>query len=460
MTPIIHAAAYIRVSTQEQKLHGLSLDAQRMKLTEYAQANNLEIVKWYADEGVSGRKVIAKRPQLQAMIADAEAGKFERIIFIKLDRFFRSVAEYHECMKRLGNVLWTATEEKYDLTTANGRMFVNMKLTIAEMEADQTGERIKLVHEYKAKAGIAMMGTVRLPFCYENPTGQEGKRVLHKRNEAAMLDLIDYIDSHHSIRGGMVYINDKYGLNLTYRQVSTALRSPLLCGQYRDNLNYCEPYMTREHFARMQEALSHGQRTTDTRAYIFQGLIHCPKCGRIMNGAQHNTVSQKGKYRYHYSSYRCPAHRISKTCSFAGSVFEKTMEEKVIACVENELAIYHAAASVQASSKPNTKRIDELKAELYRIQYAWEKGRLSPEDYDRKYDDAKERIAKAEEEYKQANKPSKKILTELPASWKAAYLELSAEGKRDFWKSFISEIHIDWNSGKTAKKEIEDIVFI
>ena len=83
-----------------------------------------------------------------------EKGKFERIIFVKIDRYFRSVAEYWECQKILetNNVTWTATEEKYDLSTANGRAFVNMKLTIAELEADQTSERIKLVNEYKVNA--------------------------------------------------------------------------------------------------------------------------------------------------------------------------------------------------------------------------------------------------------------------------------------------------------------------
>ena len=120
-------AAYVRVSTQEQKLHGLSLDAQKMKLTEYAEKNNMKIVEWYIDEGVSGRKLIRNRPELQRMIQDAEKGRFTRCIFIKLDRFFRSVAEYHEAMKRMSPVLWTATEEEYDLTTANGRMLVNMK---------------------------------------------------------------------------------------------------------------------------------------------------------------------------------------------------------------------------------------------------------------------------------------------------------------------------------------------
>ena len=127
-TYIEETAAYVRVSSQEQKLHGLSIEAQKQKLMEYAEKHNLKIVEWYMDEGVSARKLIAKRPELQRMIHDAQEGKFKRIIFIKLDRFFRSVAEYHECMKLIEPVIWTATEEKYDLSTANGRAFVNMKL--------------------------------------------------------------------------------------------------------------------------------------------------------------------------------------------------------------------------------------------------------------------------------------------------------------------------------------------
>ena len=157
-------AAYIRVSTQEQKLHGISLAAQAAKLRDYAEKHNMRIVEWYKDEGVSGRKKIKNRPELQRMIQDAEKGLFTRIIMIKLDRFFRSVAEYHECMKRIAPVVWTTTEEKYDSSNANGRFFINAKLAISEMEADQTGERIKIVNEYKASTGQPLVGTDSLPF--------------------------------------------------------------------------------------------------------------------------------------------------------------------------------------------------------------------------------------------------------------------------------------------------------
>ena len=142
---IEEVAAYCRVSHTEQKLHGLSIEAQKQKLADYAEKNKMKIVEWYVDEGVSARKPISKRPEMQRMIQDAEKGRFRRIIFIKLDRFFRSLAEYHEAMKRIDPVIWTATEEKYDLSTANGRAFVNMKLTIAELEADTGGERVKIV---------------------------------------------------------------------------------------------------------------------------------------------------------------------------------------------------------------------------------------------------------------------------------------------------------------------------
>lgn len=41
-TKLERVACYIRVSTEEQKLHGISLDAQIDKLTEYANKHNLK----------------------------------------------------------------------------------------------------------------------------------------------------------------------------------------------------------------------------------------------------------------------------------------------------------------------------------------------------------------------------------------------------------------------------------
>ena len=256
-TYIEEVAAYVRVSSQEQKLHGLSIDAQKQKLVEYAEKHNLKIVEWYMDEGVSATRPIAKRPELQRMVYDARKGRFKRILFIKLDRFFRSVAEYHACMKMIEPVIWTATEEKYDLSNANGRAFVNMKLTIAELEADTTGERIKIVNDYKVKSGMPLGGTRCMPFCYAVEPVSEDSKTKHivKRNEEMMQDLISHVMVNRSIRGGMSYINNKYGTSLRYMAIANVLRNTMIYGTYKGNPNYCEPYVTKEMFDELQHAL-------------------------------------------------------------------------------------------------------------------------------------------------------------------------------------------------------------
>ncbi len=46
------AALYIRVSTEEQAMHGYSLAAQRESLTKYAKEHDLFIFDYYTDEPV------------------------------------------------------------------------------------------------------------------------------------------------------------------------------------------------------------------------------------------------------------------------------------------------------------------------------------------------------------------------------------------------------------------------
>lgn len=447
------AAAYIRVSTQEQKLHGLSLDAQEQKLKDYAKANKLDIVAWYRDEGVSGRKLISKRPELQRMLKDAQEKRFERIIFIKLDRFFRSVGEYHECMKMIEPVTWTATEEKYDLATANGRAFVNMKLTIAELEADQTAERIKLVNEYKAKSGIPVVPTRCLPFCFAN----EGRKMV-KKNEAAIMDLIEHVELHHSIRGGMDYVNRKHGMDLLYRSVSAVLRNPLLCGEYRGNPNFCEGYISRERFLALQQIIARNQRTTPATVYIFQGLIRCPECGRRLNGTQHRTTVAGNLYAY--PIYRCPAHRRDKSCGFATIVFESALERMVMERITPEMDGNYKSSGSQAEAQPRID-VDALRAELDRLNYSWQKGRIkSPEEYDRRYDEISARIDEAERQNAETGKdPNARAVKLLGDNWTAIYKDLSQESKKAFWAEIIDTIEIHWESGKYARKEISRISF-
>lgn len=456
-------AAYVRVSTQEQKLHGLSLDAQKMKLTEYAEKNNMKIVEWYIDEGVSGRKLIRNRPELQRMIQDAEKGRFTRCIFIKLDRFFRSVAEYHEAMKRMSPVLWTATEEEYDLTTANGRMLVNMKLTIAEMEADQTGERIKIVNEYKVQTGQPLVGDKSQPFGFKNaidPTTGRKKVIKDPEYKEVVEDLLDYLFKHQSKRRAVSYLHSKHHVSLPYHSISSLAENTMLCGEYRGNPNYCEAYLTREDFDKLQEITKRNVKlNTENRDYIFTGLLKCPHCGcRLAGGTQVNNV--KGR-TYRYKRYRCPNFRLNHRCDFNKSISENVLERMLLKDVEKffkEAKIKSFEVTDSESVQVQGSNIDEIHAQIDRLNYSWQTGKIrTVEKYEKDYAELMEKLEKAEAEQSKVEvKDFSKIEAILQDGWETIYKNLEDAYKRAFWRSFVKSVEIHWT---TKKKEITRVNF-
>ena len=59
----MNAALYIRVSTEEQAMHGLSVAAQTAALDTWAKQNQVKVVDHYVDAGISARKKASTRPE-------------------------------------------------------------------------------------------------------------------------------------------------------------------------------------------------------------------------------------------------------------------------------------------------------------------------------------------------------------------------------------------------------------
>lgn len=454
---IERVAVYVRVSHQEQKLHGLSLDAQKMKLTEYAEKNKLRIVGWYIDEGVSGRKLIRKRPELQRMIQDAEKGLFDRIIFIKLDRFFRSVAEYHECMKRIAPVIWTATEESYDLSTANGRMLVNMKLTVAEMEADQGGERIDIVNEYKVQTGQPLTGSMKFGFKIVADGNTRHKKIIRDPEvEEIMYDLLDYVLKHQSKRKAVVYLYNKYHISMSYNSMSRLLADTMLYGAYRDNPAYCEAYIDKATYDKIQEVTTRNVKsnTAKDRDYIFAGIIKCPLCGNRLAGGIHRYKKPNGAV-YYYKKYRCANCKINRRCDFNKLVSESVLERMLLENMEEYLQDAKVRSTqITDSNNPISSQydIDAINEEIDRLNYSWQTGKIRKvEKYEKEFAELLEKLQAAEAEQKQVPvKDFSKIEAILHDGWKTIYTNLDDAHKRAFWRSFIRSIHLDW-MGATKK---------
>jgi len=158
------AALYIRVSTEEQAIHGLSIAAQQEALDAWALANHVAVVGHYIDAGISARKPAAKRPELQRLLRRVQEDEVDLIVFTKLDRWFRNVAEYYKVQAVLDahHVSWQAIHEDYETATSSGQFKVNIMLAVAQNEADRTGERIKMVFDSK-RSRNEYIGSIPFP---------------------------------------------------------------------------------------------------------------------------------------------------------------------------------------------------------------------------------------------------------------------------------------------------------
>jgi hypothetical protein len=328
-----------------------------------------------------------------------------------------------------------------------------MKLTIAELEADTGGERVKIVNDYKVKSGMPLYGAQCLPFCYTISDGE--KKSIVKQNQEIMEDAISHIMLNRSISGALTFIKNKHNAKVSYKALVNTFRNEMICGSYRGNPNYCPPYITREMFDKLQVIIERNPRSTQNEhTYIFSGLIHCPLCGRRMKGSFN---VDKGGRRFY--GYRCDKSAQDKDCKFRTLVFENTLEKSMLSRVE-EYIERQEIGNIEITEKEqivNKYDVEELRAELDRLNYSWQKGRIKKvEEYDKKYEALVAKIEEAEKAIPEAPPDFSHIKAILTDGWEAIYTAMDNDHKKAFWRSFVKDIFINNNKGR---KEIKDIIF-
>lgn len=132
------AAIYARVSTSDQHI-----ESQLYDLRQLAAQRGLEVVKEYADVGISGTK--ARRPGLDALMTDARQRKFTVVLVAAFDRVARSTKHFLHVMDELDSlgVQFISRRENIDTSGPMGRLFLTLISSIAELESDLIRERVR-----------------------------------------------------------------------------------------------------------------------------------------------------------------------------------------------------------------------------------------------------------------------------------------------------------------------------
>lgn len=149
-----YAIGYERVSDDKQVKEGVSLEMQRAKIKAYCELNDLELVGFYGDPGISA-KDIKHRPGMRAVMDMVRRKRIQHVVTYKLDRMARNTVEALQVAEEMDNsgVSLHSITEKLDTKSAIGRFFFTLMASLAEMERRQIAERTSAALQHKKARG-------------------------------------------------------------------------------------------------------------------------------------------------------------------------------------------------------------------------------------------------------------------------------------------------------------------
>lgn len=188
----MNIAAYCRVSTdKEDQLN--SLEAQKEFFSQYTQRTGDNLVRLYADEGISGTK-IKNRKEFLRMMADAEHGLFDMVVVKDISRFARNTVDLLQNVRKLKALGIETQFLTANMTSMGNSEFV---LTIfgalAQEESANTSKRVKFgkrMNAEKAASPTSSTGMIRPLGITSTSLSTRRKRRLSARFMSGILRMV------------------------------------------------------------------------------------------------------------------------------------------------------------------------------------------------------------------------------------------------------------------------------
>ena len=439
---------YIRVSTAMQ-VDGYSLEAQKDRLTKFAEFQDMEVVREYCDAGKSG-KSITGRPEFTQMLQDVADDKegVEYILVFKLSRFGRNAADVLNSLQYIQDfgVNLICVEDGIDSSKDSGKLTITVLSAVAEIERENI--LVQTMEGRKQKAREGKWNGGQAPFGYTldskkgmlivNPEEAEIVKIIFNKfvNEGLGADSIsNYLNQHG-------YVKRKYRsheLNYFTRSlVRKILDNPVYIGKIAYGKSSTEKIKgTRDQYHRVRnddfllaEGLHDaiidldlwegarakreetGVKWVKTHSleheHILTGLLKCPICGVGMSGTVRRRKNKStGEYKDDFY-YRCKHRKKINESDFCNcslvlnqNELNGEVERHIMDLVNNkdgrDFIIRRMESRVDVSSL-ETER-EQLRGQLRQLSGAKKKltdmiDRLDVTDkhYDRKYQDMHDRL--------------------------------------------------------------------
>ena len=402
----MNIAAYCRVSTdKEDQLN--SLETQKEFFLEYTKRTGDNLIKLYADEGISGTK-IKNRKEFQRMLADAEKGLFDMVVVKDISRFARNTVDLLQSVRKLKALGIETQFLTANMTSMGNSEFV---LTIfgalAQEESANTSKRIKFGKKMNAEKG-------RVPnivYGYDKTIGDYFNLSINEEEAKVIRQMYKWY-TEEGFGGAKIanMLNErgmktKRGSNWSQNAVCRILTNEIYTGKIINGKQEVADFLTGqrkekdesewlvkirpelriiddETFDRAQEILK-GRHDSfkltherQSNKYLFSTLIKCKDCGWSFR----RTVRQ---YKNTYIRWVCSGHngRGADSCPNAITVDEEELIQVLQEYFQDVLSkkkkvIDHVIKEFQRVYKAKDENVEyekELTTELNRLRKAREK---------------------------------------------------------------------------------------
>lgn len=453
-----YVACYCRVSTEEQKKFGFSIEAQKDALEKYCRENGYKY-EFYIDEGISASSM-KKRKALNEMLSKVNI--FDMILFTKLDRLSRNVLDANNINKLLIDnkcTMKAIDEDDIDTSTADGTFIFNLKVSLAQREIGKTSERIKFVFENKRSKGEVTSGTKKYGYDIVNR-----KFEINPSEAENIVNLYKYF---LEVNGN---VNQTYSYFIQHfpgkgkDALSSYLRDTAFIGKYklyRKEIyleNYIPAIMDLELFNSVQNLLKVREKTFNkpVSSSLFSGLVYCNACKNRMTKKQDNRTKNRLMRYCCDNASRRKVGSMEYKCTNHNLIREDYIETFLLNNLRT-LAQSHINKNKLLATQPqknNSKEIKEIQNKIYKLKDLYLDDLIDKDAYKKDYEKLTTQLNKLKTFQEiPKEKDTTKLKNTINANFDEIYFSLTLEEKRTFWLNIINQIYVE-------NGEIKEVTFL
>lgn len=230
----VHVALYIRLSVEDNKKRGCSVENQKLVLNDFlSDKPDFVVYDTYIDNGATGTNF--HRPGFQQMLSDIEAGHINCVIVKDLSRLGRNSIDtgyYIEQYFHAHNVRFIAVTDQFDTADSgnlHGGIMLPLKNMINEAYALDIGRKIKAQARQAMKDGDYI--GARAPYGYRKDPDNCHKLLVDENTAPVVKQIFEWAHEHVSLNRIVRNLNEM-GIPAPshYKKATGEITSPGLIG--------------------------------------------------------------------------------------------------------------------------------------------------------------------------------------------------------------------------------------